>query len=126
RIVVRGLFFLLKIAHVKIHLPDVAVCQLADFQINQHKTFEQIVVKHQVNVKMIAVNRHSLLSPDKREAASEFEQEGLQTINQALLQVFFAQGVRFCDVEEFQHKRVFDEVLRRAHKLAFIGEFKNF
>ena len=51
---------------VKLHLPDVLMRELADFQINQNKRAQQTVVENEVNVKMIAVNRDAFLAGDER------------------------------------------------------------
>ncbi len=70
------------------------------------------MVKHQVDIEMVAVNRDSLLAGDKEEIAPEFEQKRLQTVHQRLFQIGLGEVRSGGQAGEFQHIGVFDQVFR--------------
>ena len=41
-------------AHIHVHLPDIAGAELAAFEINDYKAFEQVVVEHQIDEGVLA------------------------------------------------------------------------
>lgn len=63
---------------------------------------------------MITVNRNALLPRDEAEALAEFEQEFLQMIEEGGFDLGFGQLGRVAQLQEFQHDRVFDEILWRV------------
>ena len=49
-VIIRLLLQIIKHTYVHIHLSDVLMRQLMVFQIYQHKTFQNIIIKNQINV----------------------------------------------------------------------------
>jgi hypothetical protein len=62
---------------------------------------------------MIAVNRDALLARDEAEAFAEFEQKLLQVIEERSFDVRFGELGNVAQLQELEHHRVFDEILRR-------------
>lgn len=54
-IVIFHAFFFLKVFQIKIHLPDVLMLHLSNFQVNQHKAFQDAVIENKVNEMMLIV-----------------------------------------------------------------------
>ena len=60
-------------AHVHVHLPDIAVGELAHLEVYQDKTFEQKVVEGQVDVELLAAGgHHPFLPANKSKALAQF------------------------------------------------------
>lgn len=59
-------------ANVEVHLADVLRRELPCFQIDQYEAFEDVMVKHKIDVVMVAVGTDALLTSDKRESRSQF------------------------------------------------------
>ena len=76
-VVAVGASLFVKIVDVKLKLSQVLVRQLANLEIDQHKALENGVVKNQVDIEMIAINRDPLLASDERETFAKFQKECL-------------------------------------------------
>ena len=61
----------------------------ADLEIDEDKTLEQTVEKHQIHIKMLFIKGQPLLATDESIALSQFQEELLQFINETLLQIGF-------------------------------------
>ena len=68
RIVTVCIFFSGKIAKVEVHLADVLMLHILQFQINEHETTQDAVVEHQVHPIVGVVDRNAVLAADKSEA----------------------------------------------------------
>ena len=44
------------VVHIHLHLSDVLVGEVAGFQINPHKAFQNVVAEHQINVKILSIH----------------------------------------------------------------------
>ena len=75
---------------------------------------------------MVAVERDALLAGDETEAFAELEQEGLEAVDDVLLQVALEPVRAFFQLEELEHHRVFQNVARLADTLALLGEREDF
>jgi len=53
------------IIDVHLHLSDVLMAELADFQIYENEAFRKTIVEYKVNIEMIATERNSLLARDE-------------------------------------------------------------
>ncbi|CKT02051.1 Uncharacterised protein [Mycobacterium tuberculosis] len=60
--------------------------QLANLEVDQHVALEHGVIENQVDVEVVAIDRDSLLPRHEREALAQFEQEGLQVVDECLFQ----------------------------------------
>ncbi len=63
---------------------------------------------------MIAVNGDALLTRDEAEAFAEFEQEVLEVIEESGFDLGLGELRGITQLQKFQHKWVFDEILRRV------------
>jgi len=64
-----------------------AGARFAGFQVDNNKAFEQVVVEHQIHIKMAGFGADAHLSDDKRKTLAQFEEEFLQLINNGLFQL---------------------------------------
>ena len=59
--------------NIHVHLADVLVRELRCFQVDQDKAFQQIVVKHKVNVKMRCFAADPKLPSHEGKSLAQFE-----------------------------------------------------
>lgn len=122
RIVTFYIFLFGKIAHIHIHLPYIFIASFGSFQIYQHKAFQDPVIENHIHVVMTITERNAILSADKREAFTQFQQKMLKIVNDMLLEVGFRQLVRFGDFQKFQYIRLAEQINRAFGYLAPFGE----
>ena len=89
RIFFRQLHFAVVVVNIHLHLSDVLMLQLSDFQIEQHKAAEQAVIEHQIDHEMLFVKGKTNLPPDECEAGTKLQQELLQVVDDPAFQFAF-------------------------------------
>ena len=57
------------------------------FQIDKDKAFEDIIIKDQINIKVLIVKRNAMLPSNEREPSSKFQQKFLQMVYQRLFKI---------------------------------------
>jgi len=119
RLVTGSAFLPVVIIDVELKLAEIAVRELADLKIEQDVAFQDDVIKHEIDVEVIALERESLLPGDEGKAFSEFQEEGLQLIQQRLLDIRLGEAVRFRQAEKFDNDRIFEYIGRRGNFMAF-------
>src|SRR6266849_5909088 len=77
------------------------------------------MVENEVDIEVVTVQRDAFLPGDEGETFAEFEEKGLQVINESLLKAGFYQPWRFRQAEEFDHDRVFEDIYRLLDLLPF-------
>ena len=70
--------------HVHLHLAEVLVRELAELEVDEDEAAEQPVVEDEVDVEVVALERHPLLPGDEAETFAEFGQELLDAIDDQL------------------------------------------
>ena len=88
------------------------MCQFAQFQVYQYMAFEYAMIENQVNIEILVVVSHPFLTCHKAETTPQFEQELLQVVNQSLFQDILMQCRIILQIQEFQYKRIPNELLR--------------
>lgn len=63
---------------VQVHLPDVVVLHVAQFQVDQHEAAQDAVVENQVHPVVAVVDGDPMLPAHEGEALAQFQQNGLQ------------------------------------------------
>jgi len=96
--------------HVHLHLAEVLVRERAELEIDEHEAAEQAVVEDEVDVEVIALERHALLPRDEAEAFAQLKEERLEAIDDGLLEVALAPVRPLVEVEEFEHEGVLQHV----------------
>lgn len=71
------------------HLPGVTVLEGAGLEIDEQVAAEDAVVEDEVEVVVLVAHRDAFLAGLEAEAGAEFEKEGLEVVEQRLLQVGF-------------------------------------
>lgn len=89
-------------ADIAVHLPDILMGELADFEVDQDKAFQEVVVKDEVHIEFIILEDDTLLACDEGEAASHFEKEGLEIFHDGLLEIGFMEAGAVGETEKFQ------------------------
>jgi hypothetical protein len=105
-----------------LHLAEVAVCQIAELQVDQDETAQQTIVEHEVDVEVVAVEGEALLSREEAEPLAEFEHEFLQVVDDGLLEVALAPVGLFGQTEEFEDDGVLHDILWGEDLLAAARE----
>ena len=122
RVVALGSHFAVVVVHVQLHLPQVAMGQLANLQVDHHVALELDVVENQVGVKMVSIQRQPPLPPHKGKTTAQLQQKGLQLVDQRFFNARLHQTVRFWQVQKLQHVGVFDHIVRTVQRLPFVGQ----
>ena len=89
RLFARLTFVLVEPAQVQGHLAEMIGPKLIELQFNGDKSPETTVEKQQVQVKVVAVHRHSLLPGNEGEARTQFEQKGFHFPQNGGFEVIF-------------------------------------
>ncbi len=97
------------VVDIHLHLTEVLMSQDIGFQVNQHKTFKNIVVKNKINEKVLSIQCESLLSGNKRKPTAKFQEELLEMVNKGLFQVTLINMGIWLNLEEFHYIRIFDD-----------------
>ena len=63
--------------------------QLARFQIEEHKAFQEVVVEDQVHMEVLGAGADALLPRHEGKVLAEFHQKALYVLDQRLLQAGF-------------------------------------
>lgn len=96
------------VVDIHLHLANVLMGEIFCFEIDQDETFQNVVVKHEVDVEMAASDVEMFLTGDERKTSAKFKQKLLQMIDERLLNVGFIEMLILGQIEEFQHVGVFD------------------
>jgi hypothetical protein len=124
-VVTLGVFFVRKVPHVHVHLSNVVVLNLVDFQVDQHEAAQDAVVKNQVHFVMRVADRDPVLPANEGEAFAQLEQELLQVIAEQGFEVGFGNLVRFWNFQEFKDVRFAHQVGGLLERLALRGELQD-
>ena len=89
-------------ADIAVHLADVLVGELADFEVDEDEAFQEVVVEDEVHEEFIILEDDALLAGDEGESASHFEKEGLEVVHDGLLEFGFVQAGAVWETEELE------------------------
>jgi len=87
--------------------------EFSGFQVKKDETFEQVVVENQVNIEILGFGADTHLASDEGKALAQFQQKGLQLIDEGLFQISLQQSAGFWQAEKLQQHRVTHELTRR-------------
>lgn len=87
RIIPRTCHFTVVIIHVHEHLPHIAMGQFAGLQFDYHVTLQLDVIKDEIRIKMVAIQRQAFLPSHKGKPLPKLQQEGLLLAYQRPLQI---------------------------------------
>lgn len=96
--------------NIHIHLTYVLMGNFAGFQIHQHKTFEDIVVEHEVDVVVLFFCMNVLLAGYKGIALAKLHEEFLNVRDDAAFQLAFSKIRAAGKPQKFRNHRVLDEL----------------
>lgn len=68
------------------------------------------MIEDEVDVEVVAVEREALLTGDEGETFAEFEEEGLELIEEGLLDIGFDEAVRLRQSNKFHDDGIFEDV----------------
>jgi len=63
------------------------VCQFPGFQVEKDETLEQVVVKNEIDVEILALGADALLPGDEGKTFAQFEQEGLKIRDEGVFEL---------------------------------------
>jgi len=110
RVVARGVFLGGEVAEIHIHLADVVVLNLVDFEVDEDEAAEDAVVEDEVHPVVGVVEGDAILSANESEAFAQLQQEGLEVVAEAGFQVGLGKGVWLGDFEKFEDEGVAEDV----------------
>lgn len=92
-------------ADVAVHLADILMGELADFEIDEDEALQEVVVEDEIDAEFVVLEDEAFLPRDKTEAAPEFEQEGLEVVHDGLLQLRLMKAWTGGQAEELEDGR---------------------
>ena len=112
---------------VEIHLSGVAMLEGSGLEIDEQMAAEDAVIKDEIDVIVFVADGEPLLPGLETEASAEFEEEGLQVIEQRFLQVLFEIVRLPCEAHKLQHVGIGDEFgnVRRCVERMMAGVFQD-
>ena len=113
-------------AYIGIELADVFVTELFQFQIHQNMTFEDAVVKHQVDEEMLITNQNAFLPGFETKSVAQFQQECFKFIDKLVFQMGFAHHFFGFETEKLENVRIADCQLRLFFLSALLCQFREF
>lgn len=82
------------------------------FEVNEHKTFQDTVIKNEVNMIMNISNCEWILTTNKSKAFTQFQKERLHIVNQSLLQFAFLIILLSRNAKEFKGVSILNNIFR--------------
>ncbi len=110
------------VVHVQLELPQVLMRQLAGLQIDDHEALQDRVVEDQIDVEVVAVQREPFLPGHEGEALAQFQQKGLQVVDQRLLQIRLDQPRGLRQAQKLHDHRVLEDIGGLLDLLALRGQ----
>jgi len=95
---------LARVLDVQVHLPRVGVCEAPELEIDEHEAAQPSMEEHEIHAVPLVAHAQAPLASEKREVVTELEEEGLETMDEALFEV--ALRVLVLQVEELEHERL--------------------
>lgn len=92
--------------HVGVELANVLMAELGQLQFYQHMTFQDTVVKNQVDEIVLVANQDAFLSRLKAEAVTQLQQEFLDFTDKVVFQMGLAHYLARRQPQELEHLRV--------------------
>ena len=118
-----GLHIAVEVVDIHLHLAEVLMGQLADFQVDQHVAAKQAVVEDQIDKEVVFVEGEPLLPGLEEKAFPEFQQKVFKLVDDGGFEIGFGIPRFFIKPKEFQHIGFFEKVLRVGDGLSFSGQF---
>jgi len=127
RIVTFGHHLILPVVEVEIHLPGVAVPEGTNFEVDEQVAAENPVVENEVEVVVFVADGDAPLPGLETKAGSEFQEEGLEMIEQGLFQIGLPIMRALGEAGELQNVGVANEVgdLARSFHRLLPGAFED-
>jgi hypothetical protein len=124
-ILLAGFYEAVEVVHIHLHLPEVLMGDLANFQIDQDIAAQQAVVENQIHEKVFFVECESLLARLEEKAFAHFQQETLDLADDGGFQIGPRIAAALVQPEELQNQGLLQQVAWPADGLTFLGEPAN-
>ena len=89
------------------------MCQFGSLEVDEDKALQEVVVEHEVDIKMVALQVKMLLACHEGESTPQFQQEFLQFVDESRFQVFLVCYRILLHIKELKHVGISDKILRR-------------
>src|ERR1035437_4455998 len=124
-ILLAGLHEAVEVVDVHLHLPEVLMGDLADFQIEQDVAAQQAVVENQIHEEMVFVEGEPLLARPEEEALAHFQQETLDLADDGGFAIRLGIAAALIQTEELQNQGFLQQIVRLPNGLPFPREPSN-
>ncbi len=114
-LVARSAFGVVEEVQVEVHFARELRLEGAELQLEGHQCLEEAMVEEQVDEILLLSEHEPMLSSDKAEAVAEFQKEGLQAADEAVLQLTLPH--RTTQAEELEVVGAFEHLLRLLGEL---------
>ena len=98
------------VVDVHLHLSDVLMGEIARFEVDKDEAFQNIVIEHEVDMKVPPVEVDVLLPCDEGEAAPKFQEKFLQVVDERLLKVGFVKTRALLHTQKFKNVGIADNI----------------
>jgi len=100
--------------------------ELADLEVDHDEAFKQIIVKDQIDKKMLGFGGDPELPADERKSFAQFQQKTLQIADDRFFKLRLGESGRHRKAEKFKHIGIFDVIVarwsQRAYALSRLGQ----
>lgn len=93
-----------------------------NLQINQHKTFQQEVIKHQVDEEMLGFGGDAILTANERKTFAQFEQERLQVLDDCRFKIGLVELRLVGEIQKVEDIGLLDDLYGLADRLPLLGQ----
>lgn len=105
-----------------IHLTNVLMLYGIFLQVNQDKTFENSMVKHQIYTIMTVVNHQWILATNESKTFAQLQKECLKIVYQPLFQILFTIAFTLRNSEKFQSISLLDYIFGLLDNNPFLSQ----
>ena len=98
------------VVDVHLHLPDVLMGEIARFEVDEDEAFQDIVIEHEVDMKVAPVEVDVLLPCNEGEPAPKFQKEFLQVVDERLFEVGLVKTRALLHAQKFKNVGIADNI----------------
>ena len=125
RVVALGGFLGGEVAEIHVHLADVVMFDVVDFQIDQDEAAEDAVVEDEIDPVVGVVEGDAVLPADEGEALAEFQEEGLEVIAEESFEISLGDAVRLGNFQELEDVGIAEQFRRLGYDQPFACQGEN-
>src|SRR6185369_10659615 len=98
---VGGFHEAVEVVHIHLHLPQILMAELVEFEVDDHIAAQQTVVEDEIDEEVVFVEGETLLASLEEKSLAQFQQEVFELVDDGGFQVGFGIAHLFVKAKEF-------------------------